>query len=128
MPVADPPAAMAFARRSDLRARLATVTDIRRRLAVPCRSVVFCSVAMTAAVVAPLATARLAPTREVLTSLMLETRWESRAWAVVRLAQRADSVDVARTAARHDPDPAVRAWARYALARSAPRPAPRPRS
>ena len=53
---------------------------------------------------------------------MQETRWESRAWAVVRLAQRADSVDVARSAARHDPDPAVRAWARYALAPGSGRP------
>jgi hypothetical protein len=78
--------------------------------------------------VIPLATARLAPTRQVLTSLMGETRWESRAWAVVRLAQRADSVDVARSAARHDPDPAVRAWARYALARGQVTPASRPGS
>ena len=78
--------------------------------------------------VAPSATARLAPTRQVLTSLMRETRWESRAWAVVRLAQRADSVDVARSAARHDPDPAVRAWARYALTRSPARLASRPGS
>ena len=108
-------AAMAFARPGNLRARLAMVTDTRRRIAVPGRRVVLCAVALSAAMVVPLATARLAPTRQVLTSLMTETRWESRAWAVVRLARRADSVDVARAAARHDPDPAVRAWARYAL-------------
>lgn len=121
-------AAMAFARRSNLRARLAAVTDTRRRISVPGRNAVLCAVVVTMAVVVPLATARLAPTRGVLTSLMLETRWESRAWAVVRLAQRADSVDVARSAARHDPDPSVRAWARYALARGAPAPALPPRS
>jgi beta-lactamase regulating signal transducer with metallopeptidase domain len=121
-------AAMAFAGRSTLRARLAAVTDTRRRLAVPGRRAVLCAAALTAAVVAPLATAHLAPTRQVLTALMRETRWESRAWAVVRLAQRADSVDVARSAARHDPDPAVRAWARYALARGPAGPAMRPRS
>ena len=108
-------AAMALVRRRNLRVRLAAVTNTRRHVAVPGRGVVFGAVVMTAAIVAPLATARLAPTRDVLTSLMQETRWESRAWAVVRLAQRADSVDVARAAARHDPDPAVRAWARYAL-------------
>src|SRR5688572_7101221 len=107
--------AMALARRGNLRTRLATVTDTKRRIVIPSRSAVLCTVASAMALIAPLSTARLAPTRDVLTSLMLEARWESRAWAVVRLAQRADSVDVARAAARHDPDPAVRAWARYAL-------------
>jgi beta-lactamase regulating signal transducer with metallopeptidase domain len=111
-------AAMALARPGNLRARLAAITDTRRQIAVPGRRVVRCAVALTLGVVAPLATARLAPTRHVLTSLMRDTRWESRAWAVVRLAQRADSVDVARSAARHDPDPSVRAWARYALSRA----------
>ena len=108
-------AAMALVRRSNLRARLAAVTNTRRQVTVPGRRVALFAVALSAASVVPLATARLAPTRDVLTSLMQETRWESRAWAVVRLARRADSVDVARSAARHDPDPAVRAWARYAL-------------
>ncbi len=121
-------AAMALVHPGNLRARLAAVTDTRRHVAVPGRRAVLCTVALTAAIVGPLATARLAPTRQVLTSLMRETRWESRAWAVVRLAQRADSVDVARSAARHDPDPAVRAWARYALARGPTAPATRPRS
>lgn len=129
IPIAEPPqVAMAFVRRSNLRARLAAVTDTRRRIAVPGRTIVLGAVTLTVAMVAPLATARLAPTREVLTSLMLETRWESRAWAVVRLAQRPDSVDVARTAARHDPDPSVRAWARYALTRGSTAPALPPRS
>lgn len=121
-------AAMALARRGNLRARLASVTDVQRRIVVPGRRVVFATVTLASAFVAPLATARLAPTRHVLTSLMSETRWESRAWAVVRLAQRADSVDVARSAARHDPDPAVRAWARYALGLDRLQPAPDPRS
>lgn len=117
--------AMALVRRGNLRARLDAVTDTSRRLSVPGRAMVFGAIAFTTTVVAPLATARLAPTRQVLTSLMQETRWESRAWAVVRLAQRADSVDVARSAARHDPEPAVRAWARYALARGQAVPSPR---
>jgi len=108
-------AAMALVRPGNLRARLAMVTNTRRRIVVPGRRIALCAVALSVAIVVPLATARLAPTRDVLTSLMQETRWESRALAVVRLAKRADSVDVARSAARHDPDPAVRAWARYAL-------------
>lgn len=121
-------AAMAFARPSNLRARLAVVTNTRRRIAVPGRRFALSAVALSAAIVVPLATARLAPTRHVLTSLMQETRWESRAWAVVRLARRADSVDVARLAARHDPDPTVRAWARYALGLVPAGPVTRPRS
>lgn len=107
--------AMALVRRGNLRTRLAVVTNTHRDIAVPGRRLALFAAALTAAVIAPLATARLAPTRDVLTSLMNETRWESRAWAVVHLARRADSVDVARSAARSDPDPAVRAWARYAL-------------
>lgn len=108
-------AAMALARPGNLRARLAIVTDTRRRIVIPDRRAVLCAVALSAAIVVPLSTARLAPTRQVLTSLMRETRWESRAWAVVHLARRADSVEVARSAASSDPDPTVRAWARYAL-------------
>lgn len=88
----------------------------------------FGAVLVATVFVVPLSTARVAPTRGVLTSLMQESRWESRAWAVVRLAQRADSVHVARSAARHDPDPAVRAWARYALSRGPVAPVSRPRS
>ena len=58
---------------------------------------------------------QLAPTRGVLTSLMQDASWELRAYAVVGLAQRPDSVAVARKAAELDPSPRVRAWARYAL-------------
>ena len=107
--------AMALVRRGNLRARLAVVTNTERDLGVPARRLALVAMSVTAAIIVPLATARLAPTRDVLTSLMTETRWESRAFAVVHLARRADSVDVARSAARSDPDPAVRAWARYAL-------------
>jgi len=120
--------AMALVRRGNLRARLAVVTDTGRDIAVPARRLALFAMSVTAAVIAPVATARLAPTRDVLTSLMTETRWESRAWAVVHLARRADSVDVARSAARSDPDPAVRAWARYALGLSPASPGSRRRS
>src|SRR5688572_12572212 len=122
------PAALALVRRSNLRTRLAAVTDTRRCVAVPGRLGVLCTVILATVIVVPVSTARIAPTRDVLTSLMQAERWESRAWAVVRLAQRADSVDVARSAARHDPDPSVRAWARYALARTPAAPSSRPRS
>ena len=57
-------------------------------------------------------------TRDVLTGLMREAQWESRAYAVLGLAKRADSVAVARDAAELDPNPRVRAWARYALTQS----------
>ena len=50
---------------------------------------------------------------------MRESAWQSRAYAVLGLAQRADSVAVARSAAELDPSPRVREWARYALARGA---------
>jgi len=60
-------------------------------------------------------TLQLAPTRAVLNSLMHDNRWETRAYAVLGLAQRPDSIEVARSAASTDPDPNVRAWARYAV-------------
>lgn len=74
-----------------------------------------CVVLAAALVSAPLGTVRISPTRQVLSSLMADQRWESRAYAVVRLAQRADTVALARQAAATDPSPAVRAWARFAL-------------
>jgi hypothetical protein len=58
----------------------------------------------------------------VLTTLMLDAQWESRAYAVLGLAQRADSVAVAQSAAEEDPNPRVRAWARYALDQRDPLP------
>jgi beta-lactamase regulating signal transducer with metallopeptidase domain len=119
--------AMALAR-GGIRRRLRAILDTRRRLAMPARSVVVGAAVVTAAMVTPLSTARVAPTRTVLTTLMQDARWESRAWAVIRLAQRSDSVEVARDAAHHDPDPAVRAWARYALGLSSVPPRTTPRS
>ena len=47
---------------------------------------------------------------------MLDAQWESRAYAVLGLAQRADSVAVARNAAELDPNPRVRAWAQVRAA------------
>ena len=65
---------------------------------------------------APATTLRLAPTRSVLDSLMRDGQWQTRAFAVAGLAQRSDSLAVARAAAERDPDPQVRAAARRAVA------------
>jgi beta-lactamase regulating signal transducer with metallopeptidase domain len=107
--------ALALSRRRGLRGRLAAVLDPGHdvRPIGRSRAVAAALVAVTAA--APLSVVQLAPTRAVLTNLMLSAQWESRAYAVLGLAERADSVAVARSAAELDPNPRVRAWARYAL-------------
>ncbi|MBK8247663.1 MAG: M56 family metallopeptidase [Gemmatimonadetes bacterium] len=73
----------------------------------------------------PLGTVQLAPTRGALDGMMQRDRWESRAFAVARLALRADTVAVAQAAAVSDPSPQVRAAARAALARAGQRRLPR---
>jgi beta-lactamase regulating signal transducer with metallopeptidase domain len=113
---AAPTGALALAGRRGLRARLSAVLDgthVTRPLAHGW--VAFATVA-TLIVAAPTSAVQLAPTREVLTRLVRDARWESRAYAVLGLAQRPDSVAVARSVAEGDPNPTVRAWARYALA------------
>lgn len=112
-----PSAAFALSRRRGLRPRLAAVLDTTHdvRPLTQRRAAAAVLAAMMAA--APISVVRLAPTRDVLTDLMASAQWESRAYAVLGLAERADSVAVARTAAERDPNPRVRAWARYALDR-----------
>lgn len=110
--------ALALARRSGLRARLAAILDTRRVVAPLGRQWVVVAALSTSMVVGPVSAVQLAPTRAVLTTLMSDTRWESRAYAVIGLARRADSVAVARNIAEQDPSPRVRAWARYALEQS----------
>jgi beta-lactamase regulating signal transducer with metallopeptidase domain len=112
LPVAG---AMALSERGSLRARLVAVLDVRHDVRPIARRWVTTASLSTLAVAGPLSAVQLAPTRAVLTTLMGDARWESRAYAVLGLAQRADSVAVARTAAERDPNPRVRAWARYAL-------------
>lgn len=109
--------AIALVERSGIRGRLSAIVDTARVLRTPSPIAVTAAIALSALVAVPLGTVRVSPTRDVLTTLMRDGRWESRAYAVVRLAQRADSVEVARDAAAHDPSPEVRAWAHYALAR-----------
>jgi beta-lactamase regulating signal transducer with metallopeptidase domain len=116
-------AAVGLSARGGLRARLAAVLDVRRNARPLARGWVGVAAATTLAVAAPMSTVQLAPTRDVLTTLMTDARWESRAYAVLGLAQRPDSVAVARSAAEQDPSPTVRAWARYAL-RDLPLPVP----
>lgn len=107
--------AVALTSRAGLRGRLAAIVDTRRDLRGPSAAAVLLAVVLTSGVALPSSVVELAPTRGVLTRLMADARWDSRAYAVVGLAQRADSVAVARAAAVADPSPRVRAWARLAL-------------
>ncbi|HET9730406.1 MAG TPA: M56 family metallopeptidase [Acidimicrobiia bacterium] len=116
MPVAG---ALALAERGGLRPRLVAVLNaghVTRPL--PHRWVAVAATA-TLFIAGPTSAVRLAPTRDVLTRLVRDARWESRAYAVLGLAQRRDSVAVARSVAERDPNPRVRAWARYALGNQA---------
>ncbi len=107
--------ALALSERRGLRARLTAVLDTRHDVRPLRRGWATVAAAATLAVAGPVSAVQLAPSREVLTTLMLDARWESRAYAVLGLAQRRDSIGVARSAAELDPNPRVRAWARYAL-------------
>jgi len=110
-------AALALARRRGLRGRLVAILDAAHDVRPLARGRALAAVLVTMTAAAPISVVQLAPTRGVLTSLMHSTQWESRAYAVLGLAERADSVAVARSAAELDPSPRVRAWARYALDR-----------
>jgi beta-lactamase regulating signal transducer with metallopeptidase domain len=107
--------ALALSRRRGLRARIAAILDVRHDVRPLRRGWATIAAMGTLAVAGPVSAVQLAPTREVLTTLMRDARWESRAYAVLGLAQRPDSIAVARSAAELDPNPHVRAWARYAL-------------
>lgn len=106
---------LALSGRTGLRARLVAVLDPAHDVRPLARRWITVATAATLAMAGPISAVQLAPTRDVLTTLMRDSRWESRAYAVLGLAQRADSVAVARSAAALDPSPRVRAWARYAL-------------
>jgi bla regulator protein BlaR1 len=110
-----PAAALALSRRRGLRARLRSIVDVTRSTVPIGRGRRRAAAALTVALVWPMSAIQLAPTRDVLTRLMRDASWELRAYAVLGLAQRPDSVAVARKAAELDPSPRVRAWARYAL-------------
>lgn len=112
-PVCSP--AFALASRGNLRGRLAAIVDTRRDLRAPGAAAVALAFVLTTGVALPTSFVELAPTRDVLTHLMADNRWDARAYAVLGLAQRADSMAVARAAAATDPSPRVRAWARVAL-------------
>jgi hypothetical protein len=101
-----------------LRERLTAVLDVRHDTRPIARGWAGVAVVFTLGVATPTSLVQLAPTRDVLTGLMRDAQWQSRAYAVLGLAKRADSVAVARDAAELDPNPRVRAWARYALTQS----------
>jgi bla regulator protein BlaR1 len=109
--------ALALSNRHGLRARLAAVLDARHEVRPLHRGWATVAAVATLSVAGPVSAIQLAPSREVLTTLMLDARWESRAYAVQGLAERTDSIGVAQSAAELDPNPRVRAWARYALGR-----------
>ena len=111
--------ALALSRRVGLRGRLSALVESPRDARPLARRWAAAATAATLIASAPLSAVELAPTRGVLTTLMSDTRWESRAYAVLGLAQRPDSIAVARSAAALDPSPRVREWARYALDRQA---------
>jgi beta-lactamase regulating signal transducer with metallopeptidase domain len=107
--------AMAISGGDGLRERLRTILDPARDRRRGSRLAAAISVAAMLLVAVPASMVQLAPTRSVLNSLMHDHRWQSRAYAVLGLAQRPDSIEVARSAATTDPDPKVRAWAQYAV-------------
>jgi len=108
--------ALASGRRAGVRDRIRAIVDTQRTVRLPSRTATASAAMTTLLLSVSVSIVQLAPPRDVLTTLMQDDRWEARAYAVVRLAERADSVEVARAAARTDPSPRVRAWARYALA------------
>jgi len=98
-----------------LRGRLAAIVDQRLSRATPTRGAVIAVALTTLVIGVPTSVARLSPTRELLTRLMADRAWETRAYAVIGLARRTDSVAVVRDAAALDPSPRVRAMAVAAL-------------
>jgi len=107
--------ALALSGRGPLRTRLAAILDAGREVRPLARRWTLVATAVCAVSAVPLCGVEIVPTRDVLASLMRDSRWESRAYAVIGLAHRADTVAFARSAAELDPNPRVRAWARYAL-------------
>jgi len=101
--------------RGPLRSRLASILDARHDVRPLAKRWALAATAACAISSVPLGAVEVVPTRDVLASLMRDSRWESRAYAVIGLAHRPDTVAFARSAAELDPSPRVRAWARYAL-------------
>jgi beta-lactamase regulating signal transducer with metallopeptidase domain len=108
-------AAIALASHGNLYRRIAAISHTGRDTRAPRQAGHLLAAALTLFLSLPVSGARLAPSRDVLTTLMSDGRWESRAYAVIGLAQRPDSIEVARAASELDPSPQVRALARVAL-------------
>lgn len=111
-------AVLGLARGAGLRVRLADVLDVQHAVRPLAASWAAIAATLTIAIAGPVSIVRLEPDRAALTTLMSDARWESRAYAVVGLAARPDTIAIARRAAEGDPSPRVRAWARYALDQS----------
>lgn len=106
---------VALSGRGPLRSRLVAILDARRTVRPLARQWAVVATATCVISAVPLGSVELAPARDVLATLLRDSRWESRAYAVIGLAHHADTVAFARSAAELDPSPRVRAWARYAL-------------
>jgi hypothetical protein len=102
-------------RASGLRARLAALFESGHDCSAPRASYSFCAAAFAVCIALPAGLTSLNPSRGMLTDLMADMRWESRAYAVRGLAQRPDSIAMAKFAADADPSPRVRAVAASAL-------------
>ena len=103
-----------------VRERLRAIVDTGRDIRLPSRAARAAAAVATCCLSLSVSLVQLVPTRDVLTTLMQDDRWESRAYAVVR--SRSGRIRWRwRAAARTDPNPRVRAWARYAYAQLPPR-------
>jgi beta-lactamase regulating signal transducer with metallopeptidase domain len=117
VPARERRTAIALSRGAGVRERLRAILDTSRDVRGPGITRQLAAVSLAVVVSMSVGAVRLAPNKEVLSELMRDTRWESRAYAVLGLAQRTDSIAAARQVAASDPSPQVRAWAQYALAR-----------
>src|SRR5262249_2309904 len=91
--------ALALSGRGPLRARLTSILDARHDVRPLARRWVLATTAACAISSVPLGAVEVAPTRDMLASLMRDSRWESRAYAVIGLAHHPDTVAFARSAA-----------------------------
>jgi beta-lactamase regulating signal transducer with metallopeptidase domain len=81
--------ALALSGRGPLRTRLAAILDVGHEVRPLARRWTLVATAACAVSAVPLCGVEIVPTRDVLASLMRDSRWESRAYAVIGLAHRA---------------------------------------
>ncbi|HEY0995452.1 MAG TPA: M56 family metallopeptidase, partial [Gemmatimonadaceae bacterium] len=87
-PARLPATTLAMAHGAGIRERVAAIADPARDIRVAGRGRRALAAVCTLVLALPLGALRPAPTRDVLTTLMRDARWEARAYAVIGLAQR----------------------------------------